>query len=53
MVLGHGERAGERKVTVLRLYQFGNIKPREIAEEAIGICNLFINSYAIVRNFLK
>ena len=31
----------------------GNIKPREIVEGAIVICNLFINSYAIIRHFLK
>lgn len=53
VVLGRGESAGERKVPVLRLYQSGNIKPREIVEEATGICNLFINIYAIIRNFLK
>lgn len=33
--------------------QSGNINPRETVKEAIGICNLFINSYAIIRNFLK
>lgn len=53
VVLGHGESPRERKVMVLRLYQSSNIKSRKIVEEDIGICNLFINSYAIIRKFLK
>lgn len=52
-VLGNGGSAGERKGAFFKLCQSDNIKSGERVEKDIGICDLFINNYAITRSFLK